>query len=202
MTDFLVTKEVIDDIPILIVDIEQQYLEEEDVYGLIREEYHEEVKLELRERMDTVYERLKLLDNKLFTVHHTPLYEKISSLPITDLNEWLIFTEIDSNKTVTYNEYLKKVENDYYYGLFVNSNLHPNVTQEFKETPKVLVCGLWKDRCVFQVTKLLNENGIMAILFDNDDYTIGSEVIGDGYSLFNLAKDHQLQLKYLTKMEV
>lgn len=197
MSNFYITKEVIRNVPILIVDVEQFYLVNEDVYGLIEESYHAEVKLELKDRMNIMCENLKDLTNPLYTVHHTPLYEKISLLPIHDLKEWSLMIDKNSGKYFSYSEFSKIINDDNYNGMIVDTILHPNVMISLKNYNEVLVCGLWKDRCVYKVTKLLNENGVKAILLDNDNYSICSELIGDGYPIAKLAYEEQHKVIYL-----
>jgi hypothetical protein len=170
--DILLTKEIIEDIPVLIVDVEQQYLEDEEVYGLISEEYHNEAKAEVKNKMDTLYDNLKTLKQgtTIFATHDLPLYKKLENLPIQKIGYWL---NLDNYK----------LNNSIYHAL--------------KHIDKILICGLWKERCVLHVTKFLREKGINAILLDNDKFTISAEVIGDQSPIDQMIKYYDCNMRYI-----
>lgn len=197
--NFLITRDILMNAPILIVDVEKKYLEDEDVYGLISEEYHQEVKDELQNRIEQMCEHLKSINSNhiLFTTNDTTLYSKFNDLSFHQLPYWLQFKHKYSHKIIEAPEYLRMVNNNDEEALLYELEINHNIIEHLKVFDRVLICGMWKDRCVFTVTQLLREHGVNAILFDNDIYSIGSEVIGDGYSIEKLIKYHNMNLEYI-----
>lgn len=55
--------------------------------------------------------------------------------------------------------------------------VHGDIISGLKNEKKVLVCGLWKELCVCEVTTKLIECGINAVMLDIPEYTIGLDVI-------------------------
>lgn len=74
-----------------------------------------------------------------------------------------------------------------------NEQVHAEIISTLTNHETVLVCGIWKERCVFELTRRLIENGINAILLDNE-MSISSSLIGDDVGIDRLCRDKHLNL--------
>lgn len=131
---------------LLIVDLEEKYLYDDDILGMIDSNYWDEVRMDLKNKFNEIAEQIKNFKNEGFEVHFTGktnMYHKLHNLIDKVIPYW------SENKELLHDEYSKK---DIYVG------------------------GLFYERCVKAVSDITNGKILKnlsvshGIIGDDEDY--------------------------------
>ncbi len=111
---------------LLIVDLEENYLYNDDILGMIDESYWNEVRTDLKNSFDDIIQKIKYYKNNGYEIHFTgktKMYSKLESLIDKIFPYW------SENRQILQNEYINR---------------------------DILVGGLFYERCVNEVSKITN----------------------------------------------
>lgn len=201
MKQLFVTNEVPENATILLVDLEQKYFDE----VLEFEEPTEQAILNERidERLKEMKEKLLQLKSNGHTILSTnagELYPGFGEIPDEYLPRWdsdmveMLDTE-DSTKNET------KSDPSDIGGSF---SVDTQVIQRMENEEVVIVCGLWKELCVYIVSRKLQEKyGKKILLYTGKDLTLENGIMwldDDIVTLKAVCERDQVEIKHVNKM--
>jgi len=163
MKKLYVTSEIPDNAAILLVDVQKYYFDEalENLEGKDLGILQERISKRLHKMKETLT-KLKARGHKILAVNGQDIYPGFETLPDVKLPHW---------------EYEKvSAENDFDTG--GGYILDPQIVEEVNKYSHVVVCGLWKEICVYIVTRSLQEKfGKNVMLLDDSTITFENALV-------------------------
>ncbi len=132
---------------ILLVDMQENYFNEFNITNAI--------KLRIQERLKLMRSKLKQLQEEghhiYAVVDEKGIHPSLKDISVTILPPWCYGSNNNDSEDPAY-RYI----------------LHPQIADELSDSI-VVVCGLWQELCLYTVTQLLQQKGIVAYLSIDKD---------------------------------
>lgn len=156
-----ITSEVPEDAVILLVDMQERYFREvtDELVGQEKEERLQKVNHRLTQMKHRLLE-LKQKGHPIYAiVDEEGIHPDLEGLPDRYLPAWA-YKSLGEDKDPA-DSYI----------------LHPEIAKEMQKTTKVIVCGLWLELCVYAVARLLQKQGIEALVSIDPALTLENAMI-------------------------
>lgn len=180
-----VSKDIPPNAKILLVDVEYRYFQ--DTYY----DLDKRIKRNVGARVQRMAAEVKGLINSGHEVYAIidfddggRIFPELTDFPITQLPKWNADTIGPLSSPDPINAFV----------------LEPEIMAAFKKDDVIVVAGLWREWCVYAVTRLLNENGYNAILSLNDDLCFQRKIVWAGRkqpTLPSKCKEANIKIKHV-----
>lgn len=157
MKSLYVTNQIPKDATVLLVDLEEKYFEE--VLEYEEPEVKEIINKRITKRLNVMkktLEKLKKSGHKILAINVNDIYEGFEDIPDEYLPQW------DSEGMDLSNDDIGAAH-----------RLNPVIIERIAKESNVVVCGLWKELCVYIVArKLQEEYGENVLMYLGSDLTL------------------------------
>jgi hypothetical protein len=149
MESLYVAQEIPEGAAILLVDIEEVFIQK--ALEAAREQERPTLLRKLQERLEDMKKYLLELKANGHTIYATfgekGIYPGFEDIPDSELDKW----EMGTNGNRSWDDTDNIIFNN-------------DIVRALEDEEMVIVCGLWKERCVYRVTRMLLREGISSAL--------------------------------------
>lgn len=151
-----VTKSIPEQATILLVDVQEKYFQEGDQSERIERRIHDRLK-----RMEARLNGFKAAGHTIYAiVDEDGIHPKLEGIAHGYLPTWS-YQSIFSESIDPAERYI----------------LHPQIIETLSTASEVVVCGLWRELCVYTVTRLLQKENINAYLSIDSDISLENAMV-------------------------